>query len=113
MKQHYLTILILAFVLSLTSCKSGPVKTPPGWSQNMGNLTWDDATRKCKAMKMRLPSKKEWKKLYDSGITEDWPDGFYWTSEADSYATAYGFIMEDGFFSSSLKSYNSLTHCTK
>jgi hypothetical protein len=51
------------------------------FSEYQGSLTWDDANKKCKSLKMRLPTIDELKKAYESGITKSWQkDGeYYWS----------------------------------
>ena len=60
------------------------------FSEYQGQLTWNDANKKCKSLKMRLPTIDELKKAYEAGITNSWQtDGsLYWSStpyDAESY----------------------------
>ena len=62
------------------------------YSEFQGSLTWDDANKKCKSLKMRLPTIDELRKAYESGITKSWQkDGNrYWSStpyDAERYYT--------------------------
>ena len=52
------------------------------FSTYQGKMEWDEANKKCKSIKMRLPTRDELKEAYESGITESWKkDGsYYWSS---------------------------------
>ena len=68
------------------------------WSSYQGNMSWEDANEKCKSIGMRLPTLKELKAAYDSGITKSWQnDGRnYWSSTPDSGGDNYVFNILDG-----------------
>ena len=70
------------------------------FSEYRGSLTWDDANKICKSLKMRLPTLDELKEAYESGITKSWlKDGYgYWSSTP--YASEryyYKFYVDNGF----------------
>ena len=69
------------------------------FSEYQGFLTWDDANKKCKSLKMRLPSLDELKKAYESGITKSWlKDGrYYWSSTPSDAESYYGFFVDNGY----------------
>ena len=51
------------------------------FSEFQGELKWDDANKKCKSLKMRLPTVDELMKAYKSGVMISWEKGIYWSSE--------------------------------
>lgn len=63
------------------------------WSQNMGEMNWNDATAKCKSLGMRLPTKDELKIAYTTGVTKSWKrEGWaygFWSSTPYTNAGAY------------------------
>jgi hypothetical protein len=68
------------------------------FSEYQGSMDWNSANKKCKSIKMRLPTIEELKEAYKSGITKLWEkDGDeYWSStpyDAESY---YGLRVDDG-----------------
>lgn len=60
------------------------------WSAYSGKMNWDEAVKKCKSLKMDLPTKDEILSAIESKETENWAkDGDpYWTKEAKSPETA-------------------------
>ena len=68
------------------------------FSEYQGSLTWDDANKKCKSLKMRLPTLDELKKAYHSGIIKFWQkDGsYYWSSTPNTAGKYYGIGISDG-----------------
>ncbi len=76
------------------------------FSEFQGSLTWDDANKKCKAVKMSLPTLDELKKAYESGVIKSWQkDGsLYWSStpyDAESYYLLNVDIGYPGYYSRS------------
>jgi hypothetical protein len=68
------------------------------FSEYQGSLTWDDADKKCKSLKMRLPTIDELKKAYESGITKSWQkDGdYYWSSTPYDAERYYVLLVYSG-----------------
>lgn len=54
------------------------------WSSYLGKMTWYDAIAKAKELGMKLPTKEDFKKAYNTGITKSWEKGRYWTSDEDA-----------------------------
>ena len=64
------------------------------FSDYQGRMTWDDANKKCKSIKMRLPTIDELKEAYTLKITNSWLEYNsvdYWSStpSAESYYLLY------------------------
>jgi hypothetical protein len=68
------------------------------FSEYQGQLTWNDANKKCKSLKMRLPTITELKEAYESGITKSWQkDGSnYWSSTPYVAERYYGLNVYRG-----------------
>jgi hypothetical protein len=85
------------------------------FSEYQGRLTWDDANKKCKSLKMRLPSLDELKKAYESGITKSWlKDGlYYWSSTPYDAERYYLLNVRDGNTSSNSRDSSFNVRCRR
>ena len=60
------------------------------FSDYQGNMNWDSANKKCKSIKMRLPTIDELKEAYTLNITGSWQkDGYIYWSSTPYYAERY------------------------
>jgi hypothetical protein len=85
------------------------------FSEYQGRMDWNSANKKCKSIKMRLPTIDELSEAYKSGITKLWEkDGYiYWSStpyDAESY---YGFYVYDGNTYGGDRSFNGNVRCRR
>jgi hypothetical protein len=85
------------------------------FSEYQGMLTWDDANKKCKSLKMRLPTLDELKKAYESGITKSWQkDGYrYWSSTPFDAERYYRLNVDDGNTYHDDRSNNNYVRCRR
>lgn len=64
------------------------------FSEYQGEMKWSDANKKCKSLKMRLPTVDELKKAHESGYMKSWqPDGSSYWSDSPYEAGKYYFIV--------------------
>ena len=57
------------------------------WSQYLGEMSWEAANQKCKELKMKLPTIKQFKAAIQSREFENTVQGSYWSSELDKQTT--------------------------
>jgi hypothetical protein len=85
------------------------------FSEYQGQLTWNDANKKCKSLKMRLPTIDELKKAYESGITKSWQkDGYYyWSSTPYDAERYYALNVDHGSTDYYYRSLNGSVRCRR
>ncbi len=84
------------------------------FSEYQGSLEWDDANKKCKSLKMRLPTLDELKKAYESGITKSWQKGIpYWSSTPYDAERYYSFDVDIGYTYDFDRSTNRRVRCRR
>ncbi len=85
------------------------------FSEDQGSLTWDDANKRCKSLKMRLPTLDELKKAYRLNITESWQkDGdYYWSSTPYDAERYYLLIVDSGNTDYNYRNSNGNVRCRR
>ena len=90
------------------------------WSDNLGEMTWDEAMAKCEEFGGRLPTRTELVDLVDNPInrekTKDWEKyNAYWSSTqyygTPSYAWYVG--LSHGFTYANVKTTRSYVRCVR
>ena len=74
-------------------------KKEENWSEYLGKMNWESASKKCNEVAgRRLPSIRELKLAYEAGITKSWQkDGsYYWSSTPFGAERYYSLNVPDG-----------------
>lgn len=66
------------------------------WTEDLGEMNWNDAMKLANDLGMRLLNIEEFKKVYNDDATKSWEKNWYWTSEEVSSASAYDFFIVTG-----------------
>ncbi|MBP7283113.1 MAG: hypothetical protein KBA66_16130 [Leptospiraceae bacterium] len=82
----------LLFVINLIFLSVGvyQCKSKNSWSENQGQMNWQEAKKKCQEIGMRLPTDKELSLAHKQGLLAKWAKIYgkdpvhYWTSEEPS-----------------------------
>jgi len=84
------------------------------WSEDLGEMDWDEATKKCKEMGGRLPTRAELLDLYDNHREEcKEMGGSYWSSTEYNSYNAWGVNFYNGFVYSNFKCYSFSVRCVR
>ena len=67
------------------------------WSEEMGNMHWEQANLKCASIGMRLPKIGELESAHKAGILQTWKnENDYWSSTPAGSNKYYGFNPYSG-----------------
>ncbi len=87
------------------------------WSENLGQMDWFEAKKKCESLGGRLPTRIELLDLYDSHYDEckKLDDGFFWSATELSFNTSYAWSVHLHYGSTNfnLKSYSYDVRCVR
>lgn len=90
---NYLGILILLY-LPLYIFSESQSQDLVKWTESFGRMSLVEAKGKCSSMKMKLPTRSEWKSAKANTMTDSWKKDEidFWTS--DGYSDEYGFDFD-------------------
>lgn len=99
----------------ITKADIKPNSDSSKWSENQGQLNWNDAKTKCTKLKMKLPTQLEFQAAHKGGVMGSWQNGiFYWLSDEYSKTGAYFFdINGEGEISYTTKTTKLLVRCLR
>jgi hypothetical protein len=85
------------------------------YSEYQGAMTWNEANKKCKSLKMQLPTLSELNKAYELGITKSWQkDGYYyWSSTPYDAERYYVLVVYGGRTGDSDRNYTRDVRCRR
>ena len=83
------------------------------WSEDLGEMTWDQAKEKCKELGGRLPTKIQLLDLYDNHSKCREMEGFYWASPEYSSTYAWTVYFRNGSANTSSKYLSFSVRCVR
>jgi hypothetical protein len=89
------------------------------WSDDLGELTWEDAKKKCEELGGRLPTRTELVDLYDNHydecqeLIEDSPSYTFWSATESSSTAAWAVYLNSGVTGSNVKTFAYQLRCVR